>query len=75
MAGVAQGLATLVRWLKPDGAFVHEDEPICELETDKANVDLPADATGVLRHLMREGDAVTPDSEIARIDPAPDPLR
>jgi hypothetical protein len=24
---------------------------------------------------MREGDAVTPDSEIARIDPAPDPLR
>jgi len=32
----------LIEWLKADGDYVERDEPICVLETDKANVDLPA---------------------------------
>ena len=40
----------LIEWLKADGDFVERDEPICVLETDKANVDLPAPNEGILRH-------------------------
>ena len=40
----------LIEWLKADGEYVDRDEPICVLETDKANVDLPAPNEGILRH-------------------------
>ena len=40
----------LIEWLKADGEYVERDEPICVLETDKANVDLPAPNEGILRH-------------------------
>jgi 2-oxoglutarate dehydrogenase E2 component (dihydrolipoamide succinyltransferase) len=40
----------LIEWLKADGDYVERDEPICVLETDKANVDLPAPNEGILRH-------------------------
>ena len=39
--------AILDPWLKNDGEAVAKDEPVCLLETDKANVDLPASAAGV----------------------------
>ncbi len=32
--------ATLLKWHKQDGEAVKVDEPLCELETDKANADL-----------------------------------
>ena len=38
----------LLEWLASDGEYVERDKPICILETDKANVDLPAPAAGVL---------------------------
>ena len=34
--------AVLLRWIKNDGEAVKKDEPLAELETDKANVDLPS---------------------------------
>ena len=37
----------LIEWLKSDGQYVERDEPICVLETDKANIDLPSPAGGV----------------------------
>ena len=40
--------AVLVRWYKHEGDRVAVDEPICELESDKATVDLPAPVGGVL---------------------------
>ena len=40
----------LIEWLKEDGEYVERDEAVCVLETDKANVDLPAPTAGVLRH-------------------------
>ena len=42
----------LIEWLKEDGEYVERDEPICVLETDKANVDLPAPCAGMLKHLQ-----------------------
>ena len=36
--------AVLLRWLRNDGDVVSEGDPLAELETDKANVDLPSPA-------------------------------
>ena len=44
---------TLARWLKPDGAAVQANEPVFELETDKASQEVAAPAAGVLRHGRR----------------------
>src|SRR5687768_7366986 len=58
------------RWIKPDGSAVKIDEPVCELETDKATAEVPAPATGVLRHGAIEGDTVLVGAVIGTIDPA-----
>lgn len=50
---------TVSRWLKREGDFVKEDEPIVEIMTDKVNTELPSPATGVLtKILIPEGDLV-----------------
>jgi 2-oxoglutarate dehydrogenase E2 component (dihydrolipoamide succinyltransferase) len=63
----------LSRWLKPDGATVKIDEPVCELETDKATAEVPAPAAGVLKHGAKEGDTVAVGVVIGSIDPAATP--
>ena len=60
--------AVLIKWHKSDGEAVTAAEPIAELETDKANVDVPAPSAGVLRHVKEEGATVTIGDTIARID-------
>src|SRR5205814_8420224 len=60
--------AVLIKWHKNDGDSVAVAEPIAELETDKANVDVPAPAAGVLRHVKEEGATVTIGDTIARIE-------
>jgi len=60
--------AVLVRWILADGQRVSANEPVCELETDKANVDLPSTAAGVLRHIVEEGQTVQVGQVIGRID-------
>ena len=67
----------LLEWLKSEGDYVGRDEPICVLETDKANVELPAPAAGVL-HPAREvdttlavGDLVATIDESATAPAAP----
>ena len=40
---------TLARWLKKDGATVRIDEPLFELETEKATSEVPAPADGTRR--------------------------
>jgi 2-oxoglutarate dehydrogenase complex dihydrolipoamide succinyltransferase (E2) component len=50
---------TVSRWLKKEGEFVKEDEPVVEIMTDKVNTELPSPATGVLsKILIKEGDPV-----------------
>ena len=51
--------ATILRWLKKEGDPVAQGEPLAELETDKVNVEIPADAAGVLQKITHpEGDTV-----------------
>jgi 2-oxoglutarate dehydrogenase E2 component (dihydrolipoamide succinyltransferase) len=60
--------ATLLTWRKSEGDSVRTDEPICELETDKANADLPAPTAGILHRLKKEGDVVRVGDVIAQIE-------
>src|SRR4051812_35919579 len=60
--------AILIKWHKQDGDTVAAAEPIAELETDKANVDVPAPTAGVIRRVKKEGDTVSIGETIARID-------
>lgn len=43
---------TVSKWLKQEGDFVKEDEPVVEIMTDKVNTELPAPATGVLAKIL-----------------------
>src|SRR5436190_1710734 len=60
--------AVIAHWRKADGEQVAVDEPLCELETDKANVDLPAPIAGVVRRLKAEGETVRVGEAVAEIE-------
>src|SRR5215213_8626444 len=62
--------ATLLRWLKNDGDTVTVGEPVAELETDKANVDLPSEFTGSFRQTKKAGASVKVGEVIAEVDEA-----
>ncbi|ELY87492.1 2-oxo acid dehydrogenase subunit E2 [Natrialba taiwanensis] len=55
--GVAEG--ELVSWLVEPGETVSEDQPVAEVETDKALVEVPAPVNGTVRELhFEEGDVI-----------------
>ena len=59
---------TLSQWLKADGDIVAIDEPICEFESDKATLELPAEVAGKLIHVATEGSDLKIGDVIATID-------
>jgi 2-oxoglutarate dehydrogenase E2 component (dihydrolipoamide succinyltransferase) len=62
--------AVLLKWLFSDGQAVAADEPIAELETDKANLNLPSPASGLMKRLRKEGETVAVGEVIASIEEA-----
>ncbi len=51
--------ATVATWFKKPGEAVTQDEMLCELETDKVSVEVPAPVSGVLAEiLVKEGETV-----------------
>lgn len=59
---------TLSQWLKEEGDYVALDEPICEFESDKATLELPAEVAGKLIYVATEGDDIEIGGIVARID-------
>jgi 2-oxoglutarate dehydrogenase E2 component (dihydrolipoamide succinyltransferase) len=59
---------TIAQWLKKPGDHVEKGESICELETDKVNVEIMAEESGVLQQILaNEGDTVAVGQAIAVI--------
>jgi 2-oxoglutarate dehydrogenase E2 component (dihydrolipoamide succinyltransferase) len=56
------------KWFKADGAAVRANEPVYELETDKATTEVVAPAAGVLSITAKEGDKVAVGSVVGRIE-------
>ncbi len=72
--GVAEG--EIVRWLAAEGAAVREDDPLVEVLTDKANMEIPSPVDGVLsRILAKAGQTVKVGEVIALIEPAGETVR
>ena len=59
---------TIAQWFKQDGDHVEMDEVICEMESDKATFELPADAAGTLKIKAQEGDTLQIGDLICTID-------
>ena len=63
--------ATVSTWFKSVGDSVAQDDMLCELESDKCSVEVPAPAAGVLSEILaEEGANVTADAKLAVIDSA-----
>ncbi len=58
----------IARWIKKDGDYVEKDEEVCEIDSDKATLTLPAEASGILKILVKEGEMVPVGSVVCSID-------
>jgi 2-oxoglutarate dehydrogenase E2 component (dihydrolipoamide succinyltransferase) len=62
---------TIEHWLAREGERVEKDQTLCEVSTEKVDVEIPAPETGVLvRILAREGQTVEVGAEIAVLETA-----
>lgn len=61
---------TIETWHKADGDFVQVDETLCEIETDKATLPLPAGVAGTLQIVLAEGTEAKVGDIVCRIDTA-----
>ena len=61
---------TVATWNKKEGDYVKLDEVLCELESDKATFELPAEAEGILHIVASEGDVLPIGAVICSIEPA-----
>ncbi len=60
--------AAIGEWFKKDGEYVEKDELLMELETEKVNVEIIAEASGVLKIMAQTGDVVAIGATIGQID-------
>ncbi|MFM7020235.1 MAG: 2-oxoglutarate dehydrogenase complex dihydrolipoyllysine-residue succinyltransferase [Aquirufa sp.] len=59
---------TVATWNKKEGDHVKLDEVLCELESDKATFELPAEAEGILHIVAKEGDVLPIGAVICTIE-------
>jgi len=58
----------IATWLVKDGDYVEKDQAIAEVDSDKATLELPAEASGIITLKAEEGDAVSVGSVVCLID-------
>ncbi|TYB76073.1 2-oxoglutarate dehydrogenase complex dihydrolipoyllysine-residue succinyltransferase [Bizionia gelidisalsuginis] len=58
----------IAEWLVQDGDYVEKDQAIAEVDSDKATLELPAEASGIITLKAEEGDAVEVGQVICLID-------
>ncbi|OGS72381.1 MAG: 2-oxoglutarate dehydrogenase [Flavobacteria bacterium RIFCSPLOWO2_12_FULL_31_7] len=60
----------IATWLVKDGDYVEKDQAIAEVDSDKATLELPAEASGIITLKAEEGDAVAVGQVVCHIDTA-----
>ena len=58
----------IAEWLVEDGDYVEKDQAIAEVDSDKATLELPAEASGIITLKAEEGDAVDVGQVVCLID-------
>jgi 2-oxoglutarate dehydrogenase E2 component (dihydrolipoamide succinyltransferase) len=68
-AGESITEVVIATWLKKEGDSVKRDEPVVEIETDKATLEVPSPVAGVLRGITKQqGQGATVGEVIAQIE-------
>ncbi len=68
-AGESVTSGVVLRWVKKIGDFIKRDETVLEVETDKATMEVPAPAAGVLLSQgVKEGDTIPIGAKVGSID-------
>jgi 2-oxoglutarate dehydrogenase dihydrolipoamide succinyltransferase (E2 component) len=72
--GISVAEGTIIEWRKRPGDWVDADEVICEVTTDKVDVEIPAPAAGRVTRLLAEpGETLAVGQPMAEIDPGAKP--
>jgi 2-oxoglutarate dehydrogenase E2 component (dihydrolipoamide succinyltransferase) len=58
----------IAEWLVATGDWVEKDQAIAEVDSDKATLELPAEASGIITLMAEEGDAVEVGAVVCLID-------
>ena len=58
----------IAAWLVEDGEFVEKDQSIAEIDSDKATLELPAEESGSIKILVKEGETVAVGDIVCIID-------
>lgn len=58
----------IAEWLVEDGDYVEKDQAVAEVDSDKATLELPAEASGIITLKAEEGDAVAVGEVVCLID-------
>lgn len=58
----------IAQWLVAEGDYVEKDQAIAEVDSDKATLELPAEASGIISLKAEEGDAVAVGQVVCLID-------
>ena len=58
----------IASWLVADGDYVEKDQPIAEVDSDKATLELPAEESGIITLKAEEGDAVAVGAVVCLIN-------
>ncbi|MGZ6253724.1 MAG: biotin/lipoyl-containing protein, partial [Candidatus Binataceae bacterium] len=60
---------TVTKWLVKEGDRVQEDQPLCEISTDKVDTEIPSPGTGVIAKLIAaEGETLPIGAPLALIE-------
>ena len=59
---------TLSKWLVQEGDYVEVDQEICELESDKATLELPCEVAGTITFVAKEGSDLEIGAIVAKVD-------
>src|SRR5690606_7274462 len=58
----------IASWLEQDGDYVEKDQPIAEVDPDKATLELPAEQSGIITLKAEEGEVVQVGQVVCLID-------
>ena len=59
---------TLTQWLVEDGSYVNEGDLLCEIESDKATLEMPSEFSGVIKIMVEDGSELEIGAKIGEID-------
>lgn len=58
----------IAQWLVEDGEYVEQDQPIAEIDSDKATLELNAEFSGAIKLLVEDGETVEVGQVVCTID-------